>query len=270
MQVSLTVNGSSHTADVEPRVLLAEVLRDSLGLTGTKIGCETSQCGSCTVLLNGTSVKSCSLLAVQAEGSEITTIEGIAENGHLNAVQEGFWEKHGLQCGFCTPGMVMSIVDLLRANPDPSEADVREWLQGNLCRCTGYQNVVNAVQYAARKMQSSVNLVADTPAKEIYQRQVDFMLKGDAEGLVDSNYHDDAMVVSHEFVVKGKDALKEHFRQYLKWVHIQEVKSTDHFTEADNTIFFEATVRSNFGIVRVFDVWVLNDGKIRYHFTGIK
>ncbi len=270
MQVSMTVNGNKHSGDVEPRILLVDFLRDSLELTGTKVGCETSQCGSCTVLLDGASVKSCTLLAVQADGSDITTVEGMAQNGHLSPIQEGFWEKHGLQCGFCTPGMAVSVLDLLRQNPNPSEAEVRQWLEGNLCRCTGYQNVVRAVHYAAQKMKSSVHMVADTPAKTFYERQVEFLLKGDAEGLVDNNYHDDAMVVSHEFVVKGKEALKEHFRQYLKWVHIQEVKSTDKFTEADNTIFFEATVRSNFGIVHVFDVWVLNDGKIKYHFTGVK
>jgi carbon-monoxide dehydrogenase small subunit len=270
MQVSMTVNGQPRSADVEPRMLLVDFLRDTLDLTGTKIGCETSQCGSCTILLDGVSVKSCTVLAVQADGSTITTIEGIAQNGELNPLQEGFWEKHGLQCGFCTPGMVTSLVDLLQRNATPTEPDIRAWLEGNLCRCTGYHNVVQAVYYAIQKMKSPVHLVADTPGKQLYQRQVNYLLAGDADGMVDNNYHDDAIVVAHEFVVKGREALKAHFREYLKWVRIQEVKSTDKFTETDNTIFFEATVRSNHGVVKVFDIWVLNDGKIQYHFTGVR
>lgn len=149
--VTITVNGVAHTHDVEPRVLLAYFLRDSLGLTGTNIGCDTSQCGSCTVLLNGEAVKSCTVLAVQADGAQVTTIEGLAQDGQLHAVQEGFWEKHGLQCGFCTPGMILTAVDLLKRNPHPSEAEIRHGLDGNICRCTGYQNIVRAIQYAAEK-----------------------------------------------------------------------------------------------------------------------
>jgi len=149
--VTITVNGVTHTHDVEPRVLLAYFLRDSLGLTGTNVGCDTSQCGACTVLLNGEAVKSCTVLAVQADGAQVTTIEGLAQNGQLHRVQEGFWEKHGLQCGFCTPGMIMTAVDLLNRNPHPSEAEIRHGLEGNICRCTGYQNIVRAIQYAAEK-----------------------------------------------------------------------------------------------------------------------
>ncbi|MBI3241490.1 MAG: (2Fe-2S)-binding protein [Chloroflexi bacterium] len=147
--VSITVNGVQQTREVEPRVLLAHFLREELGLTGTNVGCDTSQCGSCTVLLDGQAVKSCTLLAVQADGSSVTTIEGLAQNGTLHAVQQGFWEKHGLQCGFCTPGMIMTAVDLLNRNPHPTEAEIRHGLEGNVCRCTGYQNIVKAIQQAA-------------------------------------------------------------------------------------------------------------------------
>ena len=147
--VKITVNGRVYQRDVEPRLLLAHFLRDTIGLTGTKIGCDTSQCGSCTVLENGIAIKSCTRLAVQADGSTITTIEGLATNGKLHPMQESFWNKHGLQCGFCTPGMIMASVDLLNKNPKPTPEQVRHGLEGNLCRCTGYQNIVRAVCDAA-------------------------------------------------------------------------------------------------------------------------
>ena len=150
VHVSTTVNGESREADVEARTLLVHWLRDHLGLTGTHVGCDTSSCGACTVHFNGEAVKSCTLLAVQADGGEVTTIEGMAEESGLHPLQQAFWEKHGLQCGFCTPGMIMAAADLLARNPDPSEGDVREALAGNLCRCTGYQNIVTAVQAAAK------------------------------------------------------------------------------------------------------------------------
>jgi len=137
-------------------VLLVDFLRETLGLTGTKIGCDTGQCGTCTVWLDGRSVKSCTMLAVQADGAEVTTIEGLSQDGQLHALQEGFWEMHGVQCGFCTPGMVMALTDLLRHNAHPSERAIRDWLEGNLCRCTAYHNIVRAVQYAAEKLQRSV------------------------------------------------------------------------------------------------------------------
>jgi len=149
MQISVTVNGSIHTSDVEPRRLLVHHLRDDIGLTGTNVGCDTSSCGACTVLVDGESVKSCTMLAVQADGRAITTIEGLADGEVMHPVQEAFREHHGLQCGFCTPGMVMAAVSLLEEHPDPSEAEVREGLEGNLCRCTGYHNIVKAVLAAA-------------------------------------------------------------------------------------------------------------------------
>ena len=155
VRISLKVNGRAHTTEVEPRLLLVHYLRDLLGLTGTHIGCETSLCGACTVLLDGKAVKSCTLLAVQADGADLTTIEGLARDGKLHPVQEGFWEEHGLQCGYRTPGMILAGAALLAGNPDPGEAEIRRAIAGNLCRCTGYQHIVNAIQSAARKMKPS-------------------------------------------------------------------------------------------------------------------
>jgi len=152
--VSLKVNGVERTYDSPPRLLLVHYLRNVLGLTGTNIGCDTSQCGACTVLMDGMAVKSCTVLSVQADGSEITTIEGLAQNGRLHPLQESFWEKHGLQCGYCTPGMIMTSYHLLEQNPNPSEEEIRHGLEGNYCRCTGYQNIVAAVQTAAEKMRA--------------------------------------------------------------------------------------------------------------------
>lgn len=151
MQVSMTVNGESVAAEVEPRTLLVHMLRDNLSLTGTHIGCESGYCGACTVLVDGTATKACMVLAVQAEGSSVQTIEGLA-NGELHPVQEGFWERHGLQCGFCTPGMILTAVGMLEENPDPTEAEIRHGIEGNLCRCTGYHNIVRSIEYAAAKM----------------------------------------------------------------------------------------------------------------------
>jgi len=149
--ISINVNGVDHAAEVEPRLLLVHYLRDTLGLTGTHIGCETSICGACTVLLDGQAVKACTVLAVQADGANLTTIEGLAVNGNLHPVQEGFWEQHGLQCGYCTPGMIMASTQLIDRNPNPSREEIRHGLEGNLCRCTGYQHIVEAVEYAAKK-----------------------------------------------------------------------------------------------------------------------
>ena len=149
VRLEVTVNGERHMSEVEPRLLLVHYLRDELGLTGTHVGCDTSNCGACTVHLNGDAVKSCTVLAVQADGAEVTTIEGIGQEGALHPLQEAFWEHHGLQCGYCTPGMIMAAADLLARNAEPSEHEIRDALAGNLCRCTGYQNIVKAVQAAA-------------------------------------------------------------------------------------------------------------------------
>ena len=151
-KVTMTINGVSYSHEVEPRMLLVHFIRELSGLTGTHVGCDTSQCGACTIDLNGLAVKSCTLLAVQADGAQITTIEGLAKDGKLHPIQEAFWEKHGLQCGFCTPGMIMSAAQILQRNPNPSEAEIRHELEGNLCRCTGYHNIVKAIQYAAETM----------------------------------------------------------------------------------------------------------------------
>jgi carbon-monoxide dehydrogenase small subunit len=149
--ISINVNGVDHTSEVEPRMLLVHYLRDTLGLTGTHVGCETSICGACTVLLDGQVVKSCTVFAVQADGANVTTIEGLAANGNLHPVQEGFWECHGLQCGYCTPGMIMTSTPIIDRNPNASREEIRHGLEGNLCSCTGYQHIVEAVEYAAKK-----------------------------------------------------------------------------------------------------------------------
>ena len=149
--VLINVNGTVRHSEVEPRLLLVHYLRDVLGLTGTHVGCETSLCGACTVLLDGQAVKSCTMFAVQADGSEVKTVEGLSSEGQLHPVQEGFWERHGLQCGYCTPGMIMAAAQLLERNPSPTREEIRHGLDGNLCRCTGYQHIVEAVEYAAKK-----------------------------------------------------------------------------------------------------------------------
>ena len=151
-EISVTVNGEPHTVDVDSRLLLVHLIRDELGLTGTHIGCDTTHCGACTVLLDGRPTKSCTVLAVQADGVQVSTVEGLAGADGMHPLQDGFWEKHGLQCGFCTPGMLMTGAALLEKNPDPSEAEIREAISGNLCRCTGYVNIVRAVRYTAEKM----------------------------------------------------------------------------------------------------------------------
>ena len=160
-RISLTVNGSPRELDVEPRRLLVQALREDLGLTGTHVGCDTSQCGACTVHLDGKAVKSCTVLAVQADGTDVKTIEGLAQDGQLHPIQNAFWEKHGLQCGFCTPGMIMAAADLLTNDSDPTDADIRHAIEGNFCRCTGYQNIVAAIREAAAVMREGSS--APTP-----------------------------------------------------------------------------------------------------------
>lgn len=157
--ISLSVNGQEHTREVDARTLLVHFIREDLDLTGTHIGCDTTNCGACTVLLDGQAVKSCTLFAVQANGKEVETIEGIAQNGELHPLQEGFWEKHGLQCGYCTPGMIMSAKYLLAQNPNPTEGEIRQAISGNLCRCTGYNKIVEAIQYAAEELNAQTEEV---------------------------------------------------------------------------------------------------------------
>jgi carbon-monoxide dehydrogenase small subunit len=157
--INIKVNGTAQRHEIEPRLLLVHYLRDVLGLTGTHIGCETSICGACTVMVDGKSVKSCTMFVVQVDGAEVKTIEGLAVNGELHPVQQGFWEQHGLQCGYCTPGMIIAAAQMLDRNPDPTEDEIRHGLEGNLCRCTGYQHIVEAVQFAARKMKGQAATV---------------------------------------------------------------------------------------------------------------
>ena len=152
LPVKITINGQATSHEVEPRLLLVHYIRETVGLTGTHVGCDTSQCGACVILMNGQAVKACTLFAVQADGATIMTIEGLAKDGELHPIQQGFWEKHGLQCGFCTPGMIMSAAQLIERTPRPTESQIRHWLEGNLCRCTGYHNIVKAIEYAAEKM----------------------------------------------------------------------------------------------------------------------
>ena len=158
--ITVTVNGQEQTGEVESRLLLVHFIRENLSLTGTHIGCDTTSCGACTVLLNGRAVKSCTIFAVQANGKNVETVEGVAQNGQLHPLQEGFWEEHGLQCGYCTPGMIMSAKYLLGQNPNPSEAEIRQAISGNLCRCTGYNNIVKAIQYAAEKLNAPEEVAA--------------------------------------------------------------------------------------------------------------
>ncbi len=155
MLVTITINGVKRADEIDPRTLLVHYIRDVANLTGTHVGCETSLCGACTVLMNGQAVKSCTILAVQADGANLTTVEGLARDGKLHPLQEGFWAEHGLQCGYCTPGMIMTAADLLSRNANPTEAEIREALEGNLCRCTGYQHIINAIQHAAASMRAA-------------------------------------------------------------------------------------------------------------------
>ena len=150
-EIKVTINGAEHEAKVESRLLLVHLLRENLGMTGTHIGCDTTHCGACTVLLGGVPVKSCTVLAVQADGRDVMTVEGLEKDGQLHPIQEGFWQEHGLQCGFCTPGMMLTSYALLQSNPDPDEGEIRQAISGNLCRCTGYVNIIKAIQYAAQK-----------------------------------------------------------------------------------------------------------------------
>jgi aerobic carbon-monoxide dehydrogenase small subunit len=161
--IRVTVNGELQESEVEPRLLLVHYLRDELGLTGTHVGCETSICGACTVLLDGQSVKSCTTLAVQADGRTVKTIEGLANGDELHPMQVGFWEEHGLQCGYCTPGMILAACQLIERNPNPTDEEIRHGLEGNLCRCTGYQNIVNAVRHAAERMRKEANAPRSAP-----------------------------------------------------------------------------------------------------------
>ena len=269
MQVSLTVNNQALSADVEPRLLLVDFLRQCAGLTGTKVGCDTGQCGACVVLMNGVSVKSCALLAAQADGSQITTIEGMSELGHMNALQAGFQAMHAVQCGFCTPGMIMSLSDLLQRNPDASEPQVRDWLSGNLCRCTGYENVVRAVEAARSIAQNPAKILADTPMKTLYEQQILAMQSGDVGAWADF-FSDDAILTTFEGVYSGREALKSYFEGYLGQHRNVEVLATDKFIEAPNAFYVEATVRVDGKVTHIYNGFVVQSGKITHQFASVK
>jgi aerobic carbon-monoxide dehydrogenase small subunit len=268
--IRLTVNGEARQAVVAARTLLVDLLRRSFDLTGTKVGCDSGVCGSCTVLVDGVAVKSCTVLAAQADGAQVVTVEGLGSGGRLDLLQEAFQEAHAVQCGFCTPGMLMALTGLLRGCAAPAEAEVRRALDGTLCRCTGYQNVVRAVERAVGRARSPVRMIADSPSKRFYERHVEALLAKDVDRLVAGSYHADARLVSARAVVTGHDALREHFRELLSWMTFERVESTDAFVETGDTVMWEATVPSNVGRVRVFDAFVLDEGKARYHFTGVK
>lgn len=270
MQVSLTVNHQQYTVDVEPRLLLTDLLRDVLGLTGTKVGCDTGQCGSCVILMDGVSVKSCALLAVQADGSQIETIEGVSEQGRLNPLQAAFQAMHAVQCGFCTPGMIMSLTDLNERNPNASESEIREWLAGNLCRCTGYENVVRAVQASRSIEHNPAKILSDTPLKKFYESHVLALQSGDPDQLVEGQYSDGAVLTTFEGVFAGHDALKAYFRDYFNTHGNVEILSTDKFIESGDAFYLESTVRSHHGVTHVYNSFVVQDGKITHQFAGVK
>lgn len=270
MQIHLTVNGQPRQAEVEPRLLLVDLLRDEFDLTGTKVGCDTGQCGSCVVLLDGVSVKSCALLAAQADGADITTVEGVAEAGHLNPLQSAFQTMHAVQCGFCTPGMIVSLSDLLKRNPDPTEGEVRLWLEGHLCRCTGYENVVRAVEAARHISHSPARILADTPLKQLYERQVGYLKARDVDALMDNNYAEHVILTTFGGVYTGREAVRQYYRDRVQALGDVDFLSTDKFVESDGAFYFEATVRSAEGVRKVYNGCVVRDGRITHHFEGVK
>jgi carbon-monoxide dehydrogenase small subunit len=269
MDVAVTVNGVSHRLDVEPRLLLVDLLRDELGLTGTKVGCDTGQCGACVVLMDGVSVKSCALLGVQATDSDITTVEGIAPIGHLDALQAGFQAMHAVQCGFCTPGMLVSLGDLMARQPDATDADVRQWLAGNLCRCTGYENVVRAFAAARSIAASPAHQLPDTAHKVFYDRHLQRVLERDPDA-VGEDYTADAVLTTFEGVHAGRAAIVAFYRDYFGRHFEVEIMSTDRFVEMDDAFYVEATVRSGGTTNHVYNSFVIRDGQIDRQFAGVK
>ncbi len=269
MQVSVTVNNQTHSAEVEPRLLLVDFLREQVGLTGTKVGCDTGQCGACVVLMDGVSVKSCALIAAQADGSTITTIEGVSAMGHLNALQAGFQAMHAVQCGFCTPGMMMSLSDLIERSPNATEPEIREWLAGNLCRCTGYENVIRAVEASRSIAANPAHMLPDSTFKVLYEQQVIAMQSGDIDAWAEF-YSDDIILTTFEGVISGKEALKGYFADYLNQRRSIEILSTDRFIEAPNAFYVEATVRVDGKVTHIYNEFVVQSGKITHQFASVK
>lgn len=268
MRISLTVNQQPHQLEVEPRLLLVDVLRDQLGLTSPKVGCDTGQCGACVVLMDGVSIKSCALLGVQADGHEVTTVEGISPAGRLNPLQAAFQAEHAVQCGFCTPGMILGLTDLLARKSHPSEVEIRQWLAGHLCRCTGYENVVRAVQTAIKAAHSPAHQLPNTPHRQFYDDLLRALDRGDAEALVDTFYHPDAVLTTFEGIHSGREALVAFFRQAI--YQPTDLIATERFVELTDSFYVESLMRTLTGTQHTYNSFVVRDGRISHQFAGVK
>lgn len=268
MRISITVNQQPQNLDVDPRLLLVDLLRDRLGLTSAKVGCDTGQCGACVVLLDGVSIKSCALLGVQADGREVTTLEGLSPPGILNPLQAAFQADHAVQCGFCTPGMIMGLTDLLARKALPSDADVRQWLAGNLCRCTGYENVVRAVQTAVLAAQSPAHQIPNTPLRRFYDDLLRAFGRGDAEVLVDTFYQPDAILTTFEGIHSGRSELVAFFRQAFH--QNANLLATERFVELTDSFYVESVMRTTTGTQHTYNSFVVRNGRISHQFAGVK
>lgn len=270
MRIQLTINRAQHELEVEPRLLLVDALRDHVDLTSPKVGCDTGQCGACVVLLDGVSVKSCALLAVQADGATVSTLEGVSEPGTMNPLQTAFGAEHAVQCGFCTSGMIMGLTDMLARNRAPDDAEIRAWLSGHLCRCTGYENVVRAVHTALQIGDSPSHLIVDTPMRVLYDALLRSMAQGDAEALVADHFHDDAVLTTFEGIHEGRDALVAFFRRYLADHGDLSIVATERFVERGDAFYTESLLRSPAGSRHAYNAYVVRDGKITHQFAGVK
>ncbi len=272
MRIHLTVNRAVHALEVEPRLLLVDALRDRLDLTSPKVGCDTGQCGACVVLLDGVSVKSCALLAVQADGGSVDTLEGVSEPGSMNPLQTAFGAEHAVQCGFCTSGMIMGLTDMLARNGAPEDGDIRTWLDGHLCRCTGYENVVRAVHTALRIGASPSHLIVDSPLRAFYDRLLHGLAHGDAEAVVDVFFHEEAVLTTFEGIHTGRAELVAFFRGYLAQHDGLGILATERFVERGDAFYTETLLpaTTNVGARHAYNGYVVRDGKITHQFTGVK
>ena len=268
MRISLTVNHQPHQLEVEPRLLLVDLLRDQLGLTSAKVGCDTGQCGACVILMDGVSVKSCALLGVQADGHEVTTVEGISPAGSPNPLQAAFQAEHAVQCGFCTPGMIMGLTDLLARQAHPTDQEIRRWLAGNLCRCTGYENVVRAVQTAIKVAQSPTHQLPNTALRQFYDQLLRAFDLGDAAAFVQTYYHPDAVLTTFEGIHTGQAALEAYFAQIMN--QPIERAATERFVELTDSFYVESLMRTPTGTQHTYNSFVVRDGRISHQFAGVK